>query len=168
MFEGVPISGRGLAECDMHAGRSLFDFFGGSARARMIAAQDHTSHLATMTASPNRLPELPLVCLKSANCHTTLNAFVGKNTVIGEYIMGVINRNMMYRSRRICLGCARFEKLVKHDARWCKPVHYVHGQSMRMSNHVLHRYPHSLSHDGHTMCKRTTLTCLTETIIDTD
>jgi hypothetical protein len=39
---------------------------------------------ATM-ASQNRLPELPLVCLKSANCHTTLDAFVGKNTVIGEY-----------------------------------------------------------------------------------
>ena len=72
----------------MHAGRSLFDFFGGSARARMIV-RITSSHLATMTASPNRLPELPLVCLKSANCHTTLNAFVGKNTVIGEYIMGV-------------------------------------------------------------------------------
>eukprot|EP00561_Arcocellulus_cornucervis_P014939 CAMPEP_0185804374 /NCGR_PEP_ID=MMETSP1322-20130828/3216_1 /TAXON_ID=265543 /ORGANISM="Minutocellus polymorphus, Strain RCC2270" /LENGTH=165 /DNA_ID=CAMNT_0028500343 /DNA_START=33 /DNA_END=530 /DNA_ORIENTATION=+ len=33
-------------------------------------------------SSPTRLPELPIVCLKSANCHTTLDAFVGKNAVI--------------------------------------------------------------------------------------
>lgn len=45
-----------------------------------------TCHLLASMSSPTRLPELPIVCLKSANCHTTLDAFVGKNAVIGEEI----------------------------------------------------------------------------------
>ena len=87
--------------------------------------------------APTRLPELPLVCLKSANCHTTLDAFVGKNTVIGEE--HDLNPNKMHSYCYFADGlvaCLKGSQAGRSKARREPPFH--HSAFMLLTNTIVH------------------------------